>query len=438
MSVTKHRMRRIAAVALVASVALGTAAACSKPAATSDKPDKLVVDTFGEFGYDDLVKTYEQQTGIKIELRKTAQLGDYRPKLVRYLATGKGAADVVALEEGIINEFKINPANWVDLKQYVGDKSADYLGWKYQLGQAPDGKLIGLPTDVGSLAVCYRRDLFQAAGLPADRDAVSALWPTWDQFIDTAKKYRAATGKGMLDSVTTAASAVIFQVGGNSFYDADNQLYNGDAKPENLVAANSPAVKQAWATAIKLVDANATAKTATWSSEWSAGFKNGTFAATFCPSWMTGIVSDNSGPENKGKWDVASVPGGGGNWGGSWLAVPTQSKYPAEAAKLAEFLTNASSQVAAFKAKGPLPTNLQALQNPDFQSYKNEYFNNAPTGKIFGDSVTKIKPLTLGPKHAAVKEKAFEPALQAFEQGKISADAAWKQFLNDVPIQGAY
>ncbi len=51
-----------------------------------------------------------------------------------------------------------------------------------------------------------------------------------------------------------------------------------------------------------MVDANITAKTATWSTEWSGGFKKGTFAATFCPSWMTGIVSDNSGPENKGKW----------------------------------------------------------------------------------------------------------------------------------------
>ncbi len=68
--------------------------------------------------------------------------------------------------------------------------------------------------------------------------------------------------------------------------------------------------------------------------------------------------------------------------------MPTQSKYPKEAAELAAFLTNASSQVAAFKAKGPLPTNLQALQNPDFQAYKNEYFNGAPTGKIFGSSVS--------------------------------------------------
>jgi cellobiose transport system substrate-binding protein len=437
MSVMKHRLRQVAAVAVVAITALGAAAACSSDnAATGSKPDKLIVDTFGEFGYDDLVKQYEQQTGIKVELRKTGQLGEYRPKLVRYLATGKGAGDVVALEEGIINGFKINPANWVDLQPIVGDKSADYLKWKYELGKAPDGKLIGLPTDVGSLAVCYRRDLFKAAGLPEDRDAVSALWPTWDKFVETGQKYRTATGKGLLDSVTTAASAVLFQVGGDIFYDKDNQLFGADGK--TLVAAQSDAVKQSWATALKLVDANVTAKTATWSTEWNAGFKNGVFAATFCPSWMTGIVQENSGAENKGMWDVAAVPGGSGNWGGSWLSVPTQSKYPKEAAELAAFLTNSAGQIAAFKAKGPLPTNLAALQDPAFQAYTNEYFNNAPTGKIFGSSVANIKPLNLGPKHGDVKEKALEPALQAYEQGKISATAAWEQFLKDVPLQGSY
>jgi cellobiose transport system substrate-binding protein len=443
MSVTKHRLRKAAAVALVGAVALGTAAACGgdNEPAPGEKPTTLVVDTFGEFGYDELVKQYEQTSGIKIELRKTAQLGEYRPKLVRYLATNKGAGDVVALEEGIINEFKINPSNWVDLSQYVGDKSADYLPWKYQLGKTLDGKLIGLPTDVGSLAVCYRRDLFEAAGMPTDREEVAKLWPDWNGFIAAGQTYRSKTGKALLDSVTTAASAIIFQVGGDSFYDANNELFPAGAdtsKLENLVAANSPAVKTAWDTAIKMVDANITAKVRTWSPEWSGGFKNGTFAATFCPSWMTGIVEGNSGAENAGKWDVAAVPGGGGNWGGSWLSVPTQSKWPAEAAKLAEFLTNAQSQVAAFKLKGPLPTNLTALQNPDFQAYQNAYFNNAPTGKIFGGSVQGIKPLTLGPKHGAVKERALEPALQSYEGGTASAADAWANFLKEVPTQGAY
>ncbi|HEX6871775.1 MAG TPA: extracellular solute-binding protein [Micromonosporaceae bacterium] len=441
---TLRRLRHAVALALVAVVATGTAAACSEDEpAPGGKPTKLVIDTFGEFGYEDLVKTYEQQHGIKIELRKTGNLGDYRNKLVKYLATGKGAGDVVALEEGIINEFKLNPANWVDLNQYVpSGKSGEYLPWKWELGTAGP-KLIGYPTDVGSLAVCYRRDLFKAAGLPEDREAVSKLWPDWNAFIETGRTYRAATGKGMLDSITSATNAVLFQGSGDLFYDKDDNLYNpaaaADKRTEqDLVAANSPTVKAAWDTAVKLLEANVSAKAQTWSPEWSAGFKQGTFAVTFCPSWMLGIVKGNSGEGNAGKWDVAAVPGGSGNWGGSWLAVPTQSKYPSEAAKLADFLTNASSQVAAFKKSGPLPTNKTALADPAFVNYQDPYFNNAPTAKTFGQSVANIQPIHLGPKHGAVKEKAFEAALNALQAGQLTADAAWAQFLKDVPIQGAF
>src|SRR5690242_2737152 len=82
MSVNMRR-RTLAVVALAAVTAL-VAAGCTKKA-DDVKPGeiKLVVDTFGEFGYDDLVKTYEaSHPGIKIELRKTAQLNDYRPLLV--------------------------------------------------------------------------------------------------------------------------------------------------------------------------------------------------------------------------------------------------------------------------------------------------------------------------------------------------------------------
>jgi cellobiose transport system substrate-binding protein len=425
------RGKRVAGIGLAAITAIGGIAACSSDdsdTSADGKPEKLVISTFGEFGYEDLIKQYEQETGIKIELRKVAQLAEYRPALVRALATGKGAADVVALEEGILNEFKANPANWVDLTPLVADHSKDYLPWKWELGKAADGRLMGLPTDVGSLGVCYRRDLFEAAKLPTERDQVTALWPTWEDFIKIGKQYRETTGKALVDSVTTASSAVMVQVGGDLYYDNDN----------NLVVDKSAAVKKAWDTAVAMADANITAKANTWSPEWSAGFKQGSFAATFCPSWMLGIVKENSGPENEGKWDVAGVPGGGGNWGGSWLAVPTQSKHQKEAAKLAEFLTNASSQIAAFKKSGPLPTNLEALQNPDFLAYTDPYFNNAPTGKIFGESVSKIQPLHLGPKHQAIKENAMEPALRAYESGQAKAQAAWDQFVKDAAVQGAF
>ncbi|GAA0373476.1 ABC transporter substrate-binding protein [Micromonospora gifhornensis] len=430
MNLTKRRAR-LAAATVAAITAVGGLAACGNDddntSTDGGKPAKLVVDTFGEMGYDELVKQYEQQTGIKVELRKTAQLGEYRPKLVRYLATGKGAADVTALEEGILNEFKANPRNWVDLNPLIDSGiTDDYLPWKWELGKAPDGRLIGLPTDVGSLAVCYRKDLFEQAGLPTERDQVAALWPDWNGYHEAGKKYKQATGKAFVDSITAVSNGVLFQQGSDLFYDKEN----------NIIADSSPAVKNAWETATSMVDISA--KASTWSAEWNGGFKQGTFATTFCPSWMLGIVQDNSGAENKGKWDVAAVPGGGGNWGGSWLAVPEQSKHQKEAAKLAEFLTNATSQVEAFKAKGPLPTNLEALKNEEFLSYTNEYFSNAPTGKIFGESVAKIEPVHLGPKHQAVKENAYEPALRAFENGQADKNKAWEQFTKDAATQGAF
>jgi len=152
MSVT--RMRKAAAVALVATVAL-SAAACS----AKDKDTKgaggnitLTLDTFGEFGMDDLITQYSaSHPGITVKQRKTNKLDDYKTQLSKNIATKTGAGDVVALEEGIIGEYKAAPDNWVDLKQYVGDLSGDYLAWKYQGGQTADGnKLIGLPTDIGS------------------------------------------------------------------------------------------------------------------------------------------------------------------------------------------------------------------------------------------------------------------------------------------------
>ena len=444
MSVTKRRLRRAAAVALAAFTALSGVAACNKEAAPSGaKPDKLIVDTFGEFGYDELVKQYTQQTGIQVELRKTGNLGDYRNKLVRYLATGKGAGNVVALEEGIINEFKLNPANFANLADYMpASKEGEFLPWKWQLGKTSEGMLFGVPTDAGGLGICYRRDLFEAAGMPFERDAVTASWQTWEDFIAVGKTYREKTKKGMLDSLTSVTNAVLFQgqPGQDLFYDAQDNFYvaGSEPKPENLVAAKSPVVKAAWDRAVEVLEANIVAKTQTWSAEWSAGFKNGTFAVTFCPSWMTGIVEGNSGPENAKKWDLAGVPGGAGNWGGSWLAVPTQSDFPEESAKLADFLTNAQSQIAAFKLKGPLPTNKTALASAEFTGYTNPYFNDAPTAKIFGDAIAKIQPIHLGPRHGGVKEGCFEAALNAIQAGQLNKDAAWTQFLDCVPTKAAY
>ena len=111
---------------------------------------------------------------------------DVAARLTQWIASNQGAGDVVALEEGIIVQFKAQANNFVNLlDQGAGELQGNFLPWKWEQALTADGQLLGLGTDVGSMAMCYRRDLFEKAGLPTERDQVSALWPDWDQFIAT-------------------------------------------------------------------------------------------------------------------------------------------------------------------------------------------------------------------------------------------------------------
>ena len=87
------------------------------------------------------------------------------------VATGAGAADVEAIEVGFIAQFKAQPTRFVNLRQYGAGALKDrWLSWKWAQGLGSKGEIVGLGTDVGSLAICYRRDLFQKAGRQPDFD----------------------------------------------------------------------------------------------------------------------------------------------------------------------------------------------------------------------------------------------------------------------------
>ena len=112
------------------------------------------------------------------------------------------------LEEGMLLQYlKDNKgfANLLDLGAASLEK--DYLPFKWKNAFTADGKkLVGLGTDVGGLAMCYRTDLFAKAGLPTDRDEVGKLWPTWDDYIAPARSSRQAPDAGCTDAATSTCS----------------------------------------------------------------------------------------------------------------------------------------------------------------------------------------------------------------------------------------
>jgi cellobiose transport system substrate-binding protein len=429
--------RRRGSLSAVAATLAGVLAFATACAGDSDKKSSggatsgtakitLTVDDFGTFGYEDLYKQYEAaHPNVHIAERNVPKLEDYLPTLQQRIAAGAGAGDVVAIEEGIIVKFVAQADKFVDLKQYGADSlQNNFLPWKWKQGTTPDGKVIGLGTDMGSMSLCYRTDLFKKAGMPTDRAAVAQLWPSWDAFIDTGKQYTNKTGKKFIDSPDTLFNTILMQNAGAStnftYFDQSN----------NFVMQSNPAVKQAFDETVKMANAKISANLQLLSPEWTQGIKKDAFAAVPCPAWMLGLVKDNAGDKQAGKWDVAQVPGQGANWGGSFLGVPAQSKHPKEAADLVKFLTSPQGQVAAFKSKNNLPSSPQAQADPAVKDFKNDYFNNAPVGQIFTTVANGLKPVYLGADNQEVRA-AVEADLRAVGQGKLSGDKAWNKALSD-------
>jgi len=416
----RRRVTTLAAAVIVMGLC-ATAVVASTASGGRQATITLRVGLFGDFGYHDLYKKYEA-SHPNIDIKEDVQsYPDHHSNLAKHLAVGSGADDIESIEVGFIANFKSQPSNFVNMNK-LGVKSlkSQWLDWKWKQSVAPNGAQIGLGTDVGSLAICYRRDLFKKAGLPTSRTAVSKLWPTWQAYVATGKRFQKHAPKGVsfFDSGSNVYNAMIGQL--NPAY------YNAKGK---VVVGSNPKVKAAWALTMKAIAAHESAGLAAFSNQWNTGYKKAKFATVTCPAWMMGYIQGQA-PKSKGKWDIAAVPGGGGNWGGSFLTVPKQSSHPKEAYDLAKFLTSPASEAYVFKQTGNLPSQPKLLKSKAVLGFKNPFFNNAPVGKIFGTSALELKPQILGP-HQGDIQTASSNAIQRVEQRKQSAAKSWKQFLKD-------
>jgi cellobiose transport system substrate-binding protein len=412
-----HRFGKLLVTGLAATLSI---AGCSgeKLAGNGDKAGAatttLKVNFWGDFGLTALKAQYEKDhPNIKIVLNSgefNAQHEDLQKKLV----AGDGAPDIAAIDEGFAVQFRSQPDKFVNLlDKGAGSYESKYLAWKWKQTLSPDGKTqIGLGTDVGGLAMCYRSDLFKAAGLPTDRDAVSKLWPTWDEFITTGQKYVKATGKKFVDSGTDMFNPVLAQQPVGFFNEQDQLQMDGGPKV-------------AFDATMKAIQSGLSANLTSFQPGWDQGFKKNQFAVLPCPAWMLGHIQDTA-PDQSGKWDIAAIPGGGGNWGGSFWTIPKQGKNIDEAYKFVEWMIQPAQQIEIFKSVGNLPSQPELYKDPAVLDYKKEFMSNAPTGQIFAATAENLKPQYLGKKNGPTRV-AVESVITQVQQGKLKPDAAWAQ-----------
>ena len=173
----------------------------------STDPDakiELTLATFNNFGYtDELLQEYmDANPNVTIVHNKAAESADARANYFQKLGK-EGLADVEAVE---IDWFA-EAMQYSDLLAEVPDSAKGrWLDWKEAGATDGDGRLVGYGTDIGPQAICYRADLFEAAGLPSTPDEVATLFDgDWANFFDVADQYKAATGKPMIDAAQLGA-----------------------------------------------------------------------------------------------------------------------------------------------------------------------------------------------------------------------------------------
>jgi cellobiose transport system substrate-binding protein len=415
------------------SAAAATSAAASaagSAAATGGEPVTLTLATFNEFGYEDLIKEYMTlHPNVTIEHKKAATSNEARDNLNTRLAAGSGASDIEAIEVDWLPELMQYPDKFADLTDpALADR---WLPWKAAQATTADGKLLGYGTDIGPEGICYRSDLFKKAGLPTDRAEVAALLggdgATWDKYFEVGKKFMAAnTGSAWFDTAGGVYQAMINQVP-NAYEAADG----------SITALDNPDVKKIYDTVLTAsVTDKMSSHTGQWSDDWTAAFQKNGFATMACPGWMLGVIEGNAAGV-KG-WDIANVfPGGGGNWGGSFLTVPAMGTHQAEAKALAAWLTAPEQQVKAFQAKGTFPSQSQALSDPALLAQTNAFFNGAPTGQILAD---RAKAVTVAPfkgaNYFAIND-AMQQAITRVDVDKTDDPASsWAKFEEAVKALG--
>jgi cellobiose transport system substrate-binding protein len=424
--VTVSTSRRTIAAAVAGAAALALIATGCAPAASTGGDDEkitLTLGTFNNFGYsDELLAEYtalHPNVTIKQNIAKTSD--DAQTNLFTKLAAGSGLSDVEAVDGDWMPKVKQYSDLFVDLAS--DDNAGRYSDWKTAGGTA-DGKLIGLGTDIGPEAICYRADLLSAAGLGTTPDEVAAnIAGDWDAYYAAGEKYTAATGKAWFDSA------------GATFQGLANQYQNFYEKDDGtVIATENPDVKAAFESVLG-ASSTLSAHLQEWTDDWAAGMANGSFATMLCPAWMLGVIQGDS--PDATDWNIANVfPDGGGNWGGSYLLVPTQGKHTEAAKEFTDWLTAPEQQISAFKTAGTFPSQIAAYDDPALTGATNEFFNDAPIGTIFADranavTVTPFKGINYGAIMGAVQN-----GLTRVEQGQQSVDDSWTQVIADIKALG--
>ncbi len=422
----------------------------------------ITVWTYGDVIDSTLVSEYEAaHPGIDIKAVNQGSPAAVKQKFQLY-KNSSSVADVIVYETDDAGYFRHYGSLFKNLQNLPGASSlrSNYLPWRWNQGVAENGYLIGLPTDVGGLAVAYRKDLFAAAGLPTTPSKVAKLWNSsntataWGQFVTVGKRFQSAPKtksnkkiKGFIDSSGTIFKAVLNQ-GTTKFYSGSNEsLENSQLRSAFNIAANASTATPAIGARINPYGG----------SDWTPGLSSGAFAVTLAPAWQLDYIIHRA-PASRGKWNITAAPGNGGNVGGSQLAIPKKAAHGTQAWDFISWYESPYAQLKMFKKRRLFPSasvlykpgascvglstgsgdsRTPALTSTDchyIRNFSDPFFNNAKVGAIYADSALDLHSIPSGPLERQFTD-AYQNQIGRLEAKKVTnVTTAWNKAVSDAKV----
>jgi len=403
----------------------------NEPVAALEQTNDIVLDVsfFPGTGMQRLAAVWEQEhPGVTINWVEDPDFDDHQQRLLADLArAGQGEPvdlpDIAIIELGYLGSLQADARSLTDLRQFGAESLAgDYLDFRWNNGVARNDAIFGLPTDVGGLAVAYRVDLFEQAGLATDPAVVGEQMRTWDDFVDFGSEYVAASGRAFLDSPGSMFEAEVNQLPYRYFLDGE------------LALRENPPLLAAFDRALDAIDRQLTARLRYPSPEWNRALQDarvdGAFATLLAPAWMTGFIQSEA-PDTFGLWNIATIPGGTGNWGGSQLVLPIGGEHGEIAFDLIRFLTRPQAQRQIFEESGNFPSTPELYDSELLASFSSDFFNNAPIAEIYTSSLIDHPSRESGLNESLIT-RVLRDALLDYANGVTPREQVLQKALDDV------
>jgi lactose/L-arabinose transport system substrate-binding protein len=386
-------------------------------------PDASLTGTLTIWGWEAAINTLKEvdadfaaaYPNISLEYVAAAPADTYR-NLQLAVSAGSGAPDISVVEDSHLAQF-VELGALADITDHVAPYVPLMNAYKWQQAQA-DGRYYAMPWDSGPVAVYYRRDVFDKAGVDP------ATIETWDDFYEAAKTIKADAGVPMWQNSKARNSARLFEKliwqRGLGYVDAQGAV----------VLDKDPGIQEVLDYMGRFWEEDLALDNEEWTDPWYAAFADGTVATQVEAVWMGTFFKSFVAPEAGGKWGVFKLPvwqAGdvrASNDGGSQLVIFEESEQKEAAWAYVQYhLGRYESQLLMYEKQDIFPS-LEPTYADPFFSEPDPYLGGDKARELFAETVAEIPNAGIYTADYQEMNGLLAPEIQKFALGDQTAKEA--------------